>query len=1023
MQMPKEDGGAVARDHEGLPSREWVDVLTMVLDESTDPIFNILEDGTYRYVNQAFSGAFGKSPEAVIGKRIWDIFPKEEAETRMSIVRKAFATGETSVFDVRVPNPAGDLFFITSLKAVRDDEGRVTSVVGVSKDITTRKRLEEASAENLERLRALGEAAFEAIFISEKGLCLEQNRSAEEMFGYSSEEAVGRPGTEWIAPGDRDRVLKHMLAGYELPYEATGLRKDGSTFPAIVRGKMMSYQGRTVRVTSMTDITERKQAEEALREVRQQYENLVASIPIGVYLIRSHPDTTIAFEYVSPRMAELFGLDRDGMLADIQLPFSVIHPDDQDYFIKLNRDGLEHTVPFDWTGRALVRGAVRWLHIQSMPERLGNGDVLWHGIVTDVTERRQAEEALEAGSSALAAVIDHNPMSIQVLDSAGLTVRTNPAFLALFGAIPPPTYSIFSDPILAAQGLNPLFDRIRAGEVVYFPEVAYNVHDQFPELPDCPVWVRTLGFPVLGANGRPERFVLMHENISERRKAEQALRESIELLTLFVHHSPIYTYIKEVTATESRVLQASENFVQMIGVKGSDMVGKTMAQLFPAELAEKILLDDLAVVSSGQALELEEELNGRSYTTLKFPIAVGEKTLLAGFTIDITERKRAEEEKLKLQGQLQQAQKMESLGILAGGVAHDMNNVLAAILGMAELGLEDQPEGSRGFRAFDTIIRAAGRGGKMVKTLLNFARQSPAEERELDMNLILREEVHLLERTTLAKVRLFLDLAPELRPIRGDANALAHAFMNLCVNAVDAMPDNGTLTLRTRNVDDDWIEVLVEDTGTGMPKEVLDRALDPFYTTKDVGKGTGLGLSMVYSTVAAHRGQLDLQSEPGQGTRVRMRFPACEVVAQPDEPGPEPASEAFKARLHVLLVDDDELIQSTLQAVLSSLGHQVMAALTGEEALAKLEAGFQPDVVILDMNMPGLGGSGTLPRLRLMNPTVPVLLATGRADQAALDLADSHPHVVLLSKPFRIQELQQYLANLEPGGTTGTPRQ
>ena len=176
----------------------------------------------------------------------------------------------------------------------------------------------------------------------------------------------------------------------------------------------------------------------------------------------------------------------------------------------------------------------------------------------------------------------------------------------------------------------------------------------------------------------------------------------------------------------------------------------------------------------------------------------------------------------------------------------------------------------------------------MVKSLLNFARQSPTEEHELDMNAILREEVELLERTTLAKIRLEMDLASDLRPILGDASALTHAFMNLCVNAVDAMPENGTLTLRTRNVDNDWIEVLVEDTGTGMPREVLEKAMDPFFTTKGVGKGTGLGLSMVYSTVKAHRGQIEIQSEPGQGTRVRMRFPACEPMVRPSEPAVEP---------------------------------------------------------------------------------------------------------------------------------------
>jgi len=200
-----------------------------------------------------------------------------------------------------------------------------------------------------------------------------------------------------------------------------------------------------------------------------------------------------------------------------------------------------------------------------------------------------------------------------------------------------------------------------------------------------------------------------------------------------------------------------------------------------------------------------------------------------------------------------------------------------------------------------------------------------------------------------------------------------------------------------------------------MSKEVLEKAIDPFFTTKVVGKGTGLGLSMVYSSVRAHHGQLEIQSEPGHGTRVRMRFPACQVLAQVPVPEAVPRSQPSAGGVTVLLVDDDELIQSSMQEILAILGHSVTAALSGEEALGEIEAGFQPDVVILDMNMPGLGGVGTLPRLRALLPRVPVLLSTGRIDQVALDLASAHPGVTLLPKPFSMKELQQHLEILGPG--------
>ena len=208
---------------------------------------------------------------------------------------------------------------------------------------------------------------------------------------------------------------------------------------------------------------------------------------------------------------------------------------------------------------------------------------------------------------------------------------------------------------------------------------------------------------------------------------------------------------------------------------------------------------------------------------------------------------------------------------------------------------------------------------------------------------------------------------------------------------------------------------MVEDTGTGMPKEVLEKAMDPFFTTKEVGKGTGLGLSMVYCTVKAHHGQLEIQSEPGRGTRVRICFPACETPSQVPGPVAEPRSPSAIRGLSVLLVDDDELIQASFRAILEVLGHSVTGALSGEESLGELEAGFQPDVVILDMNMPGLGGTGTLPRLRALLPKVPVVLSTGRIDQTALDLASAHLGVTLLSKPFSMKELQQQLEILGLG--------
>jgi CheY-like chemotaxis protein/anti-sigma regulatory factor (Ser/Thr protein kinase) len=298
----------------------------------------------------------------------------------------------------------------------------------------------------------------------------------------------------------------------------------------------------------------------------------------------------------------------------------------------------------------------------------------------------------------------------------------------------------------------------------------------------------------------------------------------------------------------------------------------------------------------------------------------------------------------------------------------------------------------------------------MVKSLLGFARQSPVEEREVDLNEVLTESKRILERTTLAKVKVQLELKRDLWLIRGDSSSLNHALMNLCINAVDAMTENGTLVLSSKNLDDDWVEIRVQDNGHGMSKEVLAKALDPFFTTKLAGKGTGLGLSLVYSTVTAHRGQFDIESVVGQGTTIILRFPKAKPSDFPLGSIRPWKCTSSEKQLNVLLVDDDELAQNAGKRMINRLGHRVRIASTGEETLQILQGGYPADVVILDVNMPGMGGLNTLPDIHHQWPKLPILLATGRPDQITPEVLAKYPMVTPLSKPFGIDELCQKLA-------------
>jgi CheY-like chemotaxis protein len=289
--------------------------------------------------------------------------------------------------------------------------------------------------------------------------------------------------------------------------------------------------------------------------------------------------------------------------------------------------------------------------------------------------------------------------------------------------------------------------------------------------------------------------------------------------------------------------------------------------------------------------------------------------------------------------------------------------------------------------------------------LLDFARQDLPHATPFDLNDVIREQLALIEGVIPPGIRVQIELDPMLDPIRGDARALGSAFVHLCFNALDAMPERGVLTLRTRRLGAAEVELDVDDTGFGMPKAILDKAFEPFFTTKQRGKGTGLGLPVVYGAVKAHQGRVEIHSEPGRGTQVQIVLPVCPDVLDEAESIPEGASSKKRHGLHILLVDDDELVQTAVSSQLRHLGHSVTIAPHGQAALDSLNSGLSVDLVLLDLDMPVLDGRAALPRLRALRPTLPVIIETGKLDDHAEDLAREHPDVSILIKPFSLNEL------------------
>ena len=391
--------------------------------------------------------------------------------------------------------------------------------------------------------------------------------------------------------------------------------------------------------------------------------------------------------------------------------------------------------------------------------------------------------------------------------------------------------------------------------------------------------------------------------------------------------------------------------------------------------------------------------------TVPIGLPGGRATLV--FALDLSQQRRDEEERRKLEAEVQHSQRLDSLGSLAGGIAHDMNNVLAAVMGMASL-LQLKHESDPPLaKSLLTIEHAATRGRDLVKGLTDFARKGLHEPAVMDLNALVRKELDLLIRTSRQRFVFEVQLEKELPPIMGEATTLGSAFMNLCVNAFDAMPRGGTLWIRTFR-QDGRVMLQVQDTGEGIPQEILPRVTEPFFTTKAAGRGTGLGLAMVYGTAKAHGGTLDILSEVGDGTCITLGFPSL-LPGSPAKQMILPADLSPKHSLRILLVDDDDLIRSTLPPMLEQLGHLVEVASSGLEALRRLGGGLEADLVILDHHMPGLSGAETLPRILQLRPEARIILATGYLDTDLKILLADFPAVVTLPKPFGVAELERVL--------------
>ena len=803
-----------------------------------------------------------------------------------------------------------------------------------------RKRGDEALKESEERLKALSEASFEAIFLSEKGICLDQNQTAERIFGFTRAEAVGRHGTEWIVPEDREQVNNNMLSNYKKPYEATALRKDGTTFPCEIQGRRINYQDRSIRITALRDITERRRAEKELLKSEERFKRIFENLQDVYY--EAGMDGTIL--EVSPSIDKFSLYNRKDLIGK-SLYEIYADPKERDEFVELILDkGMVNDYEIILKDKD---GSQRPCSITTLLMRDSQGTpVKLVGSMHDISERKQADEALRESEDRYRTLVGTIPDPVVVYDSEGRATYVNNAFVRVYGWSREELMGGRIDfvPPEETEATQEAWRRTLEDGTVFFETKRWNKNGDLLD-----IQLRTA--ILRDQEGKHVLSIVIHRDVTALKQAETALRKAHDELEVRVEKRTV------------ELAKANE------------------------ELCEKI-----------------------------------------------AESKQAEEEKLALERQVRHAQKLESLGVLAGGIAHDFNNILMAILGNADLALDELSPMSPARGSIREIEKAAKRAAELVKQMLAYSGKGRFVVEPIDVGGLIEEISHLLEVSISKKSVLKHNLAENLPTFDGDVTQIRQVIMNLITNASEAIGDkSGVIALSTGAMDcdraylDDINEVVrasldeplpegvytyieVADTGCGMDAQTIEKVFDPFFTTKFTGRG--LGMSAVLGIVRGHRGALKIYSEVGKGTTFKILFPANELpdngfaVRRKDQA----EGKDWRGSGTVLIADDEETVCTVVKKMLELMGFSVLTVPDGREALKLFREHANEIVcVLLDLTMPHMDGEETFRVMRRLHPGVTVILCSGYNEHDATQRFAGKGLAGFIQKPYNMAALRKKL--------------